>query len=485
MGGGDSIIPIRMSLSVRPESPQLVCAFSYNGEELSRTATQLLHHELLRGYREEIASAAYGLPSAGSGASAVRSELRNIVPEQVATFLRKVIMQKPEGATLALEIMLNDPEILDCYPWELLSERGLLVDRKIAVVVWRSVPGQKPSRRPSSAALLVGSASFDTASTNAPNEIAFLAKLLRDGAGIHPYPHPSITFAQFTVLLKALEPAAVHIITHGNISGFQFQEDPDYSRSHADIPAQEIGTYLAESSTANLIVLNACYSASSWDDRASMARRIAAKSSTTAIGMSAEIPNIVGFDFSKGFFRALVAGRSLIEAFGSATHAIRQSEKFTTLWSTPIMYAPPDSNVVLFPANPMGQIRLRFQELGRQLRQLDFETAALTDYTVPQTSGSTPSIGAVKVRLAYACELLDDLGTPTLEGPEHVRALLQLEQVQEHAGRTLGQLRGALDNLRDPRRSRGQRVQAARSIRATLGEQIRAFAQLEREFSDS
>ena len=40
MGGSGTVIPARMSLSVRPEQSQIECAFSYNGKELSRRPTR-------------------------------------------------------------------------------------------------------------------------------------------------------------------------------------------------------------------------------------------------------------------------------------------------------------------------------------------------------------------------------------------------------------------------------------------------------------
>jgi hypothetical protein len=486
MGGLDTIITVRMSLNAKPESSQLECALTYQGDEFSRTSTPLLNQELLKGYRQEIALAILGLPEASNGVSSVQRELGKIIPPEAAAFLRKATAQRPEASTLSLEVMLNNPAVLDLYPWELLSQPGLLVDPRIAVVVWRSVPKPRLLKRPSSAVLLVGSASFDTISTNAPGEIAFLAEMLEDSTGIHPWQRPSVTFAQFAELIKALEPSVIHIITHGDIDGFQFQQYPDFSRSHVDIPAQEIGTYLATPGTANLIFLNACHSASQWDGRPCMARQIAERSSAATIGMSAEIPNIVGFDFSKNFFRALVSGESLIEAFGSAARSIRQENKFARLWSAPIMYAPPDSNVVLFPTAPTARLRLRCQELGRQLRQLDSEIAALTDYYhISGAAGSTPGVGAIKLRLAYIRDLVNELGTPALEEPARVRVRLLVSQRQAQADPALAQLRVMLEGLQDPTRSRQQRGTASRSIRSALSDQIQAFDQLEFEFSDS
>ena len=186
MEGCGTVIPARISLSVQPELSQLECAFSFNGEGFPRRSAPLPSQQLLEAYRSDIKLAAAGFPVTSSSTQSMRRELQKIIPRAVIAAVRNVVAAVPEATTLALEIRLNDPEILDPYPWELLSDRGILADRKKAVTVWRSVPAPKFSRRPSSSVLLVGSASFDTTSTDAAGEIAVLAELLRNSTGIHP-----------------------------------------------------------------------------------------------------------------------------------------------------------------------------------------------------------------------------------------------------------------------------------------------------------
>jgi hypothetical protein len=478
----ETVIDVRMSLSVRPESSQLECAFSFGGEEF-RAVTSLLSAQLLNGHRREMRLAIRNFHPSHSVLPEIRRELRRIIPRRAITLLRNVITQKPEISTLSLEIMLNDPTILESYPWEVLSDPGMLVDRRIAVVIWRSVPRQKVPRRPSSAVLLVGSAPLDTTSTNAPEEIAHLARIIGSHAGIHPYARPSITFKNFVDLLLALHPSVIHIVAHGSIRGFQFQRDPEFSRDHDDIPPQELATYLATSSTANLVLLNACDSANPWDDRIPMARQIATDSSTTAIGMSAEVPSVVGANFSESFFQALMSGYSTIEAFGGAVRAIRRSKKFTTLWSIPVMYAPPASNVIIFPTGPLGRVRLQCQELRRQLRQLENEAADCIEDAV-YASDTVTGLGAVAIRLAYIRDLLDEIEPSALQGPDYLYSRLLLSQTRTHSKQALQELGITLRNIGGRHHSREQRMQAVRSVRRTLGGQARAFTQLEYKFSD-
>jgi CHAT domain len=484
MERADTIIPARMSLNVRVQPSQLECAFTVDGREF-RTATPLFSDKLLSDHHKEVVLATQGFRPSSSVAPFIRRELQRIIPRPAKALLRDVALRRPEATAIALEIKLNDPLILERYPWELLAGYKMLPDRKVAVIVWRSVATPTLPRRPSSSVLLVGSASFDTTSTNAAEEIAHLARLIDKYSGIHPYPRPSITFTGFASLLLAIRPSVIHIVTHGDIRGFQFQEESEFSSTHFDILPQELAGYLATSPTANLTVLNACDSANSWDYPTSMARQIATSSSTTTIGMSTEIPNTVGAAFSKNFFHALVAGCSTIGAFGRAVEVIRRAKKFTTLWSVPIMYAPPDSNVILFPADPLGRIRLRFQELGRQLNQLETEAAGLIDNAA---AASTPKrgLGVAAIRLAYVRHLIDDLEQPsTLQEPEYVYPKLLLRQTRNHSIQALEELSSGLRNLQNERRPGRQPALTARSIQQILRDQASAFARVERAFTGS
>jgi hypothetical protein len=485
MESKETLIAARMSLSVRSESRQLECAFSFSGKEF-RTATTLFSDRLLTEHRKEIdlATQGYSRSRSESVRSVMERELRRVIPRQAIVLLRDAIMKRPETATLALEIMLNDALILECYPWELLSKPGLLVDRSIAVVVWRSVYRAKLARRPSSAVLLVGSASLDTISTNATEEIAHLAKLVRNHGGIHPHPHASITFRDFTQLLSALEPSVIHIVTHGDIRGLQFQEEEEFSRSHYDIPSQELAGYLAASSTANLVVLNACDSANPWEGRTPVARQIATESALTAVGMATEVPNLVGAEFSESFFTALLCGFSMIEAFGRAVQIVRRTKKFSTLWSVPIMYAPPGSNVILFPSDSLGRIRLQFQDLHRQLQQLESEAGAFVEQA-DIASGVISSLGTAAIRLAYIGDLVDEIESSALREREYLYSRLRLRQTCVHARRKLEDLDAALSSLRDQRQPRDRRVRTVRSITLTLHEQGRLFTQIEQAFAGS
>lgn len=146
------------------------------------------------------------------------------------------------------------------------------------------------------------------------------------------------------------------------------------------------------------------------------------------------------------------------------------------------MYAPPESNVILFPANPVGRMRLRFQELGSQLCELDREIAAVTDYSSRLRPESRPSIGAMKIRIAYIRDLLDEPLPPGLEGAAHVHGRLSIAQARDHAGPVLTQLRGALEGLQDSRHPREEWVRTADYVRETFARQRRILARLEHEF---
>ena len=137
MGGRGAIVSARLSLSVRPAQPQLDCAFSCEGEEVSRTAKPLPNQGLLRKCRDEIALAAHGRPRAPSNLPSMQRELRRVISRPAIAFLRAMLMQRPEVDTLALEIMLNDPG----------RARRLSVGTALAAVACRRSRGQCPCFR--------------------------------------------------------------------------------------------------------------------------------------------------------------------------------------------------------------------------------------------------------------------------------------------------------------------------------------------------
>src|SRR5258708_4587838 len=102
-----TVIPVRMSLSVQPKSSKVDCAFSCNGEELSRQPASLPDRQLLDAYHREINSVAAGLPVKPSHTYSMKSELQKIIPGPVADFVHGTIEQGRQSRTLALEVMLN------------------------------------------------------------------------------------------------------------------------------------------------------------------------------------------------------------------------------------------------------------------------------------------------------------------------------------------------------------------------------------------
>jgi hypothetical protein len=481
---GGTLIPARLSVSVRADAGPLVCALSVADQEF-RQEIPLLAPGLLDRHRIEVDYATQGLRPRDTVLPELRRALVRAVPRPGREWLRRIIAEAGEHASLAVEVMINDSLVLERYPWELLAHPGLLVSRDSPVIIWRSVRTARRARNPSSAVLLVGSASFDAISTNAPEEISHLAWLFEGYRGASAYPFPGVTFNDFVQRLAALTPAVVHIVTHGNLRSFQFQQDAQYSKSHYDIPSQELSGYLAESSTASLIVLNACDSANSWQEVLPIARQIATDGSLAVIGMSAEIPNLVGAEFSEHFFLALLAGASMLEAFGRAARAVQHIKKFSYLWSVPVMYAPPESNVILFPADPVGRMRLQLQELHSQLRQLETDVAAFIENIEIGRNGTVPGLGTTAIRLAYIRDLIDAIEPSTVPLTVYFGPIAQLASVRASARRKLAEPSSSLGSLRDLSQSRAERLRVLRSVIAATREQARAFAEVERNLAPS
>src|SRR5690242_12418241 len=120
MERADKIIPARMSLSVRTQPSQLECAFTIAGREL-RAAAPLLSDKLLSDHRRQIILATQQVRPSSPVLPTMRHQLQRIIPGPARALLRDVVMQYPEATSIALEIKLNDPLILERYPWELLA----------------------------------------------------------------------------------------------------------------------------------------------------------------------------------------------------------------------------------------------------------------------------------------------------------------------------------------------------------------------------
>lgn len=482
METGGALIPARLSVSLRADTGPLVCAFSV-GDQAFRAEISPLAPELLARHRVEVDYATQGLRPRDTVLPELRRALARAVPQPAREWLRRIVAEAGEHPTLAVEVMINDPLVLERYPWEMLAAPGVLVSRDKQVVVWRSVRTERRPRNPSSAVLLVGSASLDAISTNAAEEISHLVQLFDGHHGASAHAFPGVTFDDFVLRLAALKPAVVHIVTHGDLRSFQFQREAQYSKSHYDIPSQELSGYLAQSSTASLIVLNACDSANPWQAPPSSARQIAADSSLTVIGMSAEIPNLIGAEFSEHFFQALLAGSSMLEAFGWATRAVRNIKKFSYLWSVPVMYAPPESNIILFPADPVGRMRLQLQELDSQLRQLEVDVAAFIENFEIARRGAIPGPGTAAIRLAYIRDLIDAIEPSALPAAAYFGPIARLMSARASARRKLAGLSTSLGSLRDQSQARTEQVSVLRSVIAATREQARAFAEVERDLS--
>lgn len=484
METGRALVPARLSVSVRTDNGPLVCAFSV-GDKAFREEIPLLAPQLLDRYRIEVDYATQGLRPRDTVLPELRRALVRVIPRSAREWLRRIVAEAGEQATLAVEVMINNPLVLERYPWELLAHPGMLISRDRPVVIWRSVRTARRSRNPSSAVLLVGSASFDAVSTNAAEEISHLVQLFEGYRGVNAHAFPGVTFDDFVQRLAALAPAVVHIVTHGNLGSFQFQQEDQYSKSHYDIPSQELSGYLAESSTASLIVLNACDSANPWQSAPPSARQIATDSSLAVIGMSAEIPNLVGAEFSEYFFQALLVGSSMLEAFGRAIRAVRHIKKFSHLWSVPVMYAPPESNVILFPADPVGRMRLQLQELHGQLRELEEDVSAFIENFEIGRKGAVPGLGTAAIRLAYIRDLIDAIEPSALPAGAYFGPIVQLGSTRAGARRKLAELGSSLRSLRDQSQTRAERVRVLRSVIVATQEQARAFAEVERGLTHS
>jgi outer membrane murein-binding lipoprotein Lpp len=149
------------------------------------------------------------------------------------------------------------------------------------------------------------------------------------------------------------------------------------------------------------------------------------------------------------------------------------------------MYAPPESNVILFPANPVGRMRLQLQELQGQLRQLEADVAAFTEHFETGRRGPVPGLGTASIRLAYIRDLIDAIEPSALPSAAYFGAIVALGSARASARRKLTELSSSMGSLRDQSQARAERVRVLRSVIAATREQARAFAEVERDLAPS
>ena len=447
-----SSLPARLELSLQKNS--IVSGFYCHQDELHANVG-LPAWEALLGYQEAIARATAGDDSGRPDCLRMRDAIVACLPPELPTLLERLAQGLSGSPLVELEIAVND-RALENYPWELLAEPGALAPPDADVAVWRSVRSRPAQRQASTAVLLIGSASVDTAPPFSHEEVGQLAELLAQYSWINPLPHPSITFGYFSHLLNVIRPTVVHLVVHGSTDGFQFQASGTAPKSHYEIPVQELAGRLALSAPS-VVVLSACDSATASQDSDPVARRISLDAATTTIGMAAKLPAEIGMAFAEEFYQDIALGATVLEAHSHAAASIRAISGFANLWSVPVMYST-EPNLVIFPTDPRARARLGFDEVSTHLAKLETEIDGPARHHEWTSGDWAQNTAASSVRIAYVRDVIATLTKTLDERPADLLYALRFRQGCDDLESSLAEVSARLWRLTDPSSSLHERA---------------------------
>ena len=304
-----------------------------------------------------------------------------LFPSPILEMFREAGQRIAPGDRLRVVLNLPLPETLADLPWELIydvhGEHGFLARSRSAPLVRRYTdvafphppPGKGPLR------VLVATASPPgTPPLSAEQETEQIIRRLHKGLGLRDglrllWRHikeprslpdlvrrllrgrrfevaPPLYNATRAALQERLAQAdaagegfhVVHFVGHGQATDdggvllFEGDGQPD------PVPAQALAEMLDEP-TLNLIVLNACETASPGDLFQSVAEAAVRRGIPAVIGMQVPVLDGAAVDFAREFYRAWAAGEPIEVAVAYARRLVRQLGRGGAAdWSIPVLY---------------------------------------------------------------------------------------------------------------------------------------------------
>lgn len=134
----------------------------------------------------------------------------------------------------------------------------------------------------------------------------------------------------------------LHFVGHG---GFDEEEDEGFleltdAEGRPDrLFASRLGRYLEDSQSLRLVVLNACESGrTGLDTLSGTAATIMRAGVPAVVAMQYEISDPGAITFAKSFYQGLATGRTLDRAVTAARGAMKDANRDTLEWGTPVLY---------------------------------------------------------------------------------------------------------------------------------------------------
>lgn len=304
-----------------------------------------------------------------------------LFPSPILEMFREAVQRIAPGDRLRVVLNLPLPEALADLPWELIydvhGEHGFLARSQSAPLVRRytdvAFPHQPPAKGPLRV-LVVTASPPGSPPLNAEQETEQIIGRLQKGLGVRDSlrllwrhlqeprslpdfvrrllrgrrfevapPLPHATRAALQERLAESNAAGegfhvVHFIGHGQATPdggvllFEGDEQPD------PVPAEDLAEMLDEPAL-NLVVLNACETASSSDLFQSVAEATVRRGVPAVIGMQVPVLDSAAIDFAREFYRAWAAGEPIEVAVAYARRLVRQLGWGAAAdWSIPVLY---------------------------------------------------------------------------------------------------------------------------------------------------
>jgi hypothetical protein len=314
-------------------------------------------------------------------------------------------------------------------------------------------------------------------------EFEWIERDLREFEAVELHPYPQVK-ADFGHLLTRHRPVALHLVAHATSEGVQFQAEQGATLDELDIDPQIIGAELGRSDVS-VAVFNCCDSASvPRSGGRPAAYEIASRSGAAAIGMAGLLQPYVGALFASTFYRRLAGGASVLQAYRQGVESVRAHERFSTMWSIPVMYSRA-SNVVPFPAGDEARARLRLAHIRGHMGALDGELAGLASRRCTSAGEWAQAAGTPAVRIGCIKSYLGGLaGARAGTTREVIRHRRYLERATDELESALSGTAETLEALGSPHSGAGERRVALAGLDTDRRRHERLLRRLDALFED-
>lgn len=310
---------------------------------------------------------------------------RTLFPPSVAEMFREAGQRIAPGEGLRVVLDFPLPAGLAELPWELLYDdeggRGFLARSTSTPFVRRYTDVPFPNKPPEDGplrVLIVSAEPKDLPPLSTNQEAVQIIQSLEKGPSLHERLHRLLGYLRkprtLPALLRQLRQGrrfdvapplhhatrvelqeriaaaqradegyhVIHFIGHGRVGvhGGELMLEDGTEEGHSDaLLADEFAEMVGEPST-NLVVLNACETASASGLFQSMAIETLKQRVPAAVGMQVPILDQAAMAFSQTFYRAWAAGEPIESALAQARRLIRsQNPGAASDWSIPVLYS--------------------------------------------------------------------------------------------------------------------------------------------------